>query len=426
MQNVNLELPLAPNQITVVRSRAKFKTVMAGRQWGKTFCSMAAALYSCLRHKNFAFWFVAPTNSVSYSEFRRLAFDPGLKHLIKSVRQQPFLEITFINGSTIQYRSFDRPDNLRGLNANAVWIDEIQNIAEADFWPVVRPLISARNGTLTVSGQFRGHNWYYDQLFVPGQPGPKKRPTYESWRFPSSSGVMFQTRSGRADLADAQATLPRAVWEQEYECIPVANQSAVFRYDDLEAVTRGQPMPAPRPGQQYVIGMDLGRVADYSAIVVVEASTLAVVYAEKRPKGEKHEVQAGRVQSIVRRYGGQLVIDSTGGATGGKAQADEYIKIYRAAVPNLREFFWSKANKQRVIHGLALHIEQRRLSIPAEFGDLLKELAAYEFRYRNGMYEFSAPVGLHDDYVSALAMAVMAIDAKWLPQTGGLPLNAIR
>jgi phage terminase large subunit-like protein len=399
---------------------------MAGRQWGKTFCAMADSLLSCLSHPGFVYWFVGPTNSLSFSEFRRLAFDPGLRHLIRTVRQQPFLEIQFLNGSAIQYRSFDRPDNLRGLNANAVWVDEIQNIAEADFWPVVRPLISARNGKLTVSGQFRGENWYYRQLFQPGQIGPHKRPGYASWRFPASTGLMYQTAAGKADLADAQATLPRAVWEQEYECLPIANQAAVFKPADLKACTRGVSQPVPRPGQIYIAAMDLGRVSDPSAIVVVEVGTCTVVHAEKRPRGEAHALQAQRIASVVRKYGAQLVIDSTGGATGGNAQVDEHVKFYRQSVPNLREFFWTRSNKCRVVHNLALYVEQRRVSVPPEFDVLLHELAAYEYELRAGGYDFHAPKGEHDDYVSALAMAVAAIESRWYPQPGGLPLGAIR
>ena len=46
---------------------------------------------------------------------------------IKKYRGRPYPSIEFKNGSTIQFRSFSRPNNLRGCSLNEIILDEWQD-----------------------------------------------------------------------------------------------------------------------------------------------------------------------------------------------------------------------------------------------------------------------------------------------------------
>jgi hypothetical protein len=240
-----------------------------------------------------------------------------------------------------------------------------------------------------------------------------------------STKKLFDANDIDGILELARSQLPRVVYLQEYECEPVANQNAVFDPLDLDASRRGVALVQAAHGRHYSLGLDLGRIADPTAVVVLEAETNTVVHAERRPLKERHEIQSVHVAQIARRFNAAVICDVTGGATGGHAESDAFVKFYRAQMPQLREFVWSRQNKTRIIHALAFEIEQRRLAIPAAHQALHDELGLYEYEYKNGVYDFHGPSGHTDDLVAALAMANYARIKNWGPQTGGAPLGAL-
>ena len=60
--------------------------------------------------------------------------------------------------------------------------------------------------------------------------------------------------------------------------------------------------------------------------------------------------------------------------------------------------------KHEIITGLALALEQGELKLLND-AVVLGELQAYEMKQRAGLPSYSAPDGLHDDTVIALALA---------------------
>lgn len=417
-----IRLHATPDQIEVITAKERFLTVMAGRRWGKTFTCCNRIVNKSFQQDNNRYWYIAPTYAQARSQYNRIRSNEGLKDLQKHAQLQPYPMIEFTNGSTVGFRSFDRPDNLRGDGLDEVWVDEIQDIDEESFWPVIRPLISDRRGTLGISGQFRGKNWYYEQMYVKGIDGPEKRNGFRSWRFPSSSGLVFQSDEGREELEIVKTQLPKMVYEQEYECVPLANQASVFRYDDIEQITNGDSVKNGEAGKKYVIGLDLGRVVDPSALVVFDCSSKRVVYSELRPLKEPHEIGAQHAAQIQRAFNGAtIVIDSTGGATGGKSNRDRdaYVKYYRQSCGSVREFTWSYASKRRIIENLQLGIEQGAFTIPSSEKTLLDQLRQYEYRLvGGGKLIYQGPGGHDDDLVAAMAMAYEGYVRHWF---GGTP-----
>lgn len=416
---MSIKLFGTPDQIQVIKCPIRFISVFAGRRWGKSTTIDNRIITQTLTKPKFRYWYISPTYAQVLERFRALAFAPGLQRFIRNTKLQPYPEIELVNDSYIGYRTFERPQNLRGSGLNEIAVDEIQDINEQQFWPVLRPLLSDRRGSLLIAGQFRGYNWYYEQFYLPGQD-PRRAGFFKSFRFPSATGLMYQGELGRQELELARQQIPRVIFQQEYECEPVANQNAVFDPNDLKIISRDGQHSGP-----YILGLDLGRVKDPSAIVVLSIPTGTVVHAESIQLGTKHEVQAQIVARIARQFNARVVLDATGGATGGQEKTDAYLQFYRKLIPDIKPFYWQKANKERIIHHLALEIEQHRLSIPPRFTDLHKELMIYEFEYKTGFYDYHAPVGYHDDYVSALAMATWARHNNWGPNMSGAPLGTL-
>jgi hypothetical protein len=70
---------------------------------------------------------------------------------------------------------------------------------------------------------------------------------------------------------------------------------------------------------------------------------------------------------------------------------------------NVEGFKFSASSKQQLMEGLAATIQRREVTFPA--GWLANELEAFEYEYRAGGVRYSAPAGLTDDGVCALALS---------------------
>lgn len=414
-------------EIEFITCTKRFLFLAAGRRWGKTDCFLIRAGVRCLNNIGYKYTYTAPSYALAKDQYERakIHFAP----FIAKAPGQPKPEIFFHTGSRIQFRSMDRPKLLRGNGEDEVFIDESQDIKEADFNNVIRALVSDKRGTIVMAGQFRGRDWRYEKWFEKGQI---ENPEYKSWKYSTEDGIAFQSASGRAELALVREQLPRAVYEQEYMCLPVANQAAVFYPDDLATISHGKPHDNPKPGWSYIAGVDLGWRVDYTAIVMLAVNRntgeIDCAKAWRQPLNSKHEVNAPFIARELERFNCRAVVDVTGGATGGKVPQDEYIKHYREFMPDLQPFTWTQESKMRLIKHLGLTIERFGIAVSIEFKDtLLKELYAYEFTHdhKTKGYRYGAPVGQHDDLVTALALALWGINCSWYRETGGRAVTGI-
>lgn len=427
----------------IIFSRARFNGVFMGRRGGKsmTFCNRA--IYRACKNRMLRYWYIAPTNAQCEEMFEKMTGNDGFMKVVakkSGTRRKPYFRITLKNGSEISFRHFQKPKYLRGSGIDEVWIDEVQDIAEQDFWSVVRALIADRRGNIFVSGQFRGKNWCFKEFFLKGQYPYKVDPDtekpvivngvtvpqtlYKSWKIPTSEGLMYQGSRGREELSLLRDTTPPAIWDQEFECIPTGNIRAVFPDGQIDRILSGYASE-PVPGMRYIMGLDLGRSVDQSAVTVLEINTGRIVHAELFPLRMEHAIQAQKAKQIANKYHALVVMDATGGAAGGHGtNMDEHLRYYRQVIPNLREFIWTFSNKGNILAFMGLEIQNKQLTIPAEFKELIRQLKAYEFKYANGVYRYSAPSGEHDDYVQSLAMALWGRKCGWVSMSGGAPLTA--
>ena len=81
-----------------------------------------------------------------------------------------------------------------------------------------------------VAGQFRGMDWRYRAFYEKGQvPGQNY---HKSWRKSWQDAFIFQSDAGREEVRRAMEDMPKAQFQVEYECLPIANIAAVFLTED--------------------------------------------------------------------------------------------------------------------------------------------------------------------------------------------------
>ena len=162
------------------------------------------------------------------------------------------------------------------------------------------------------------------------------------------------------------------------------------------------PTAGPVVGRRYVMGVDFGRYHDFTAVVVIDASAAPVpaVVALHRYNEVKGGVRGARFGPFARRWRvGGILAEAN-------AMGEPNIDALRAEGLPIQPFVTTARSKQTLIESLASAIESADVRLLAD-DTLLGELEAYTYEMdrSGGHTRYTAPPGLHDDTVIALALA---------------------
>lgn len=174
-------IKLKPPQWSVFTSDARFRILVAGRRFGKTFLSqveLCRAAWSLGR----LVWYIAP----SYKQAKRIAWKP-LKQMTRPYwagrPNETDLRIELITGGTICLRGADNYNSLRGDGLDFLILDEYASIAK-EAWPeVLRPALADKQGKALFIGTPRGHDHLYDLY-----QGAQKQPDWATFQFTTEEG----------------------------------------------------------------------------------------------------------------------------------------------------------------------------------------------------------------------------------------------
>jgi hypothetical protein len=386
-------------QLEVHLSRARRRTLACGVRWGKTLCAAMEGLAAALEPKDRSMgWVVAPTYDLADKVFRELLLIASnrLRHRVVTMKEnERRLVLRNLAGgfSEIRGKSADNPVSLLGEGLDWLIVDEAARLKPA-IWEghLSQRLIDKKGWALLISTP-RGKGWFYE-LF---RRGEKSEPDHASWNCPSWTNPHLD-----AEMIEAErGRLPERVFRQEYGAEFLEGSGAVFRFVREAATGEWQE---PQPKTAYYAGLDLAKVADYTVLVVMNAK--GEVVAGDRFHRLDWSIQTARITAVVERFRVQeLWVDSTG-------VGEPIYESLRAAGCPARAYPFTQASKAALINNLALMLERRGLVLPTAglWPELVEELEAFEYSVtENGNVRTSAPVGLHDDCVAALALAAWGL-----------------
>lgn len=92
------------------------------------------------------------------------------------------------------------------------------------------------------------------------------------------------------------------------------------------------------------------------------------------------------------------LVDSTG-------VGNPIVEQLQSTCPMVEGYPFTSQSKQQLMEGLAWAIQNKATTYPA--GEIVNELESFQYEYRPSGVRYTAPEGLHDDCVCALALAVM-------------------
>jgi len=250
-------MALNPGQQEVSSSEARFRVVIAGRRWGKTFLSIRElAKHTRLPGKR-AFY-VAPT----YRQAKQIVWDQ-LKYKLMDLNwvdkvNESDLTIVLKNGSRISLRGADNPDSLRGVGLDFVVMDEFAMIDQKAWTEVLRATLSDRNGKAMFISTPQGQaNWAYD-LFQRGLDTTEHQ--WEAFTYTTLQGGNVSAE----EIESARRDLDARTFRQEYEA--TWEQYANRIYYAFDRAKNVQSFVEPTPSVLYV-GMDFN--IDPMSMVVI-------------------------------------------------------------------------------------------------------------------------------------------------------------
>jgi hypothetical protein len=401
--------------------------LICGRRWGKSFFALVAALRVMVARPGAEVIFLSPVFAQARSRFRdflKLA-RRNLRHGMIVAASKSELRVELANGSAIVFASAFDADRIRGDGYDVAILDEVGFLAPSVLHEVVRPALADRQGRILAIGTPKGRGQLAHTLFELGQAGDAE---WRSLRFATASNP----RIPMAEIEAARRELPADVFGQEYEATFLESSAGVFR--GVRACVDGE-LAEVAPRRRLAWGWDLAKSADFTVGVGIDPVGRRVV-AFHRWTGVSWAETQDRIIELVTRNPGPTLVDATGlGAVVvdhlKEALGDHRRESFRAPRARVRPVrrtgglhhslriegvILTNERKADLVQALQLAIERRRIKLP-RLPVLIAELETFGYEMLpSGRVSYSAPSGLHDDAVIALALANFACSPELIEE----------
>jgi len=363
---------LHPNQMRMVQEAKRFNVANCGRRFGKSKMAVNLLCEPALEGKPAGYF--TPTYKLLEGTFNECL--STLSPIITKKHDNQFIQLA--TGGMIEFWSLDNPQAGRSRKYRTIIVDEAAFVK--DLWGAwtesIRPTLTDLKGDAWFFSTPKGKNDFY-KLWMRGQSG---EPNWMSWKMTTYDNPYIDP----AEIDDAKRDLPLIAFNQEYLAEFADNAANPFGLQFIQQCT--YPMSNLPP---VCFGIDLAKYHDWTVIIGLDKNG-NVCYFDRFQKDWRQTIQDIKVLPSA-----PICIDSTG--TGDPIAEDV------ARFRDTEMFRFTATSKQQLMEGLASAIQQRKISFPE--GLITDELGNFEYEYTRSGVKYSAPTGLHDDCVCALALA---------------------
>src|SRR3990167_4555136 len=385
---------LRPDQAEIALHPAPIRVVALGRRAGKTV--MAGSLCLAVAQLGGSVAWVVPTyrNARPVWRMAEAVAGPYVKAGAAEVHRAE-RTVTFRPGGWLGIYTADNPVGILGEAFDLVVVEEAARVAEEVWTETLQPTLADHGGHALLISTPRGLNWFHRE-WLRGRAGETG---YASWQQPSTINPNPNIQRA-AELARDRVS--ELTYRQEWLAEFLSGSGAVFRH--VQEAATASPA-APIDGRDYVMGVDLARVTDFTVASVLDTSG-----AESGPV-QAHldrfhrvdwDVQLDRLTALAVRYRPcVVVVDRTGIGDMPYMKLAERLSVASPATV-VRGIRFTAANKMAMVQDLARGFEAGRLTILSdrtpEGAVQHGELLAFEAVERaTGAMSYNAPAGAHDD-----------------------------
>jgi hypothetical protein len=361
-------------------------------------------------------WWVATTSDTANIAFRRTQdrlrgyLDSG-GTLLRVGEAIDFYKnetrsIIRVAGATIWFKSADEPDNLYGEDVYGAVGDEVSRW-KLDAWVALYSTLTATKGRAKLIGNVKGRrNWAYLQARK-AEAGEAGWGYHKLTAWDAIDGGILD----RTTIEEARRDMTPERFRELYEAEAAEDGGNPFGLDAI----RKCKVDAPSTDAVAVFGVDLAKSSDWTWVIGLDREGRQVVSERWQAPWDE---TTRKLTTLIGRT--PALVDSTG-------VGDPIVEQLQKACPSVEGFKFTSPSKQQLMEGLASAIQQGTIS----FSDpqLENELEAFEYEYTRTGVRYSAPDGLHDDGVCALALATKQLQVirTRLPEQlpSGFTFNAL-
>lgn len=360
----------------------KYYVLDIGRQFGKTMLAMNQLYYWLFNDSGCKCAWVSPI----YKQSKKV-YDEMVEAVITQVDiKKNAAELTIAYGkSTLQFFSAERYDNIRGFTFDYLIVDEFAFIDQEAWTEVLRATVLVKGKKVLLISTPKGKNHFYTVFNL-----QHSNPQYKSFHMTSYDNPYIDP----IEIDDAKATLPDHIFRQEYLAEFIDDAGSVFRNIN-DAIK-----PATTSSKLY-FGLDLGRADDYTVLTVINELNQEVLC--KRWRHMDWSTIINEVVTILNEKKPKGQIESNGAQD---AIFEMIQKKITYGKNNVQPFVTTSKSKQTIIEDLIVCFEEKSIGILGEdFQKQELEVFTYEYNLKTRSIKYSAPTGLHDDYVMSRAIA---------------------
>lgn len=377
-------------QRRILEQASRRNVIPCGRRFGKTTLGTYRAIRPALDGYPVG-WF-APSYRMLTEVWNELRFRlaPAASRTNSTERR-----IELYTGGLIEMWTADDPDAGRSRKYKHVIVDEAGLIRHLEtLWnDAIAPTLIDLEGSADFYGTPKGRNYFW-QLWQLSQSGD---PRWFGITMPSSANPHLPPGEIPQSVEDALSrNIPERTYRQEYRAEFLEDGGGVIRH--VRRAVADCLQDGPKPGSQYVMGVDWGKHEDFTVIFVIDSRD-GSVSAYDRFNQIDYQYQLGRLRALADRFRPHQILaerNSMGEPLIEQLQRDGY---------PVQGFTTTNATKANIIEGLALAFERQEITIPDD-QILIAELEAFESeRLPSGQVRYQAPPGMHDDTVMSLALA---------------------
>ena len=357
----------------------KYFALNIGRQFGKTLLGINQLLWWAINDKGCKIAWITPVYKQGKKVFADLERAVAKSNMF-TFNKSDLMVSGF--GSTIEFFSGERPDNIRGNTFDYMVVDEMA-FTRAELWDeVLSATVMIKGKKVIFISTPKGKNHFHKICM---QQNYDER--YAYFHFSSYDNPMIDPR----ELDERKRSLPDHVFRQEYMAEFIDNASGLFK----NVAKCVKPIS---PGSKAFGGLDIGRADDYTVLTILDEDGQQI-YVNRWRHDEWNKI-IDKVADVINRYRATTLIEVNN-------QGDIFHEMLRDKCRNMIvPFTTTSKSKQVIIEDLAIAFEQSDIALQDERW-LVDELENFTYIYNvnTRAVQYSAPIGLHGDGVISLALA---------------------
>jgi phage terminase large subunit len=204
-----MKITLTKPQHKVSSSKKRFRVLVSGRRFGKTYlCITEMMKYAAKVKQNI--WYVAPTfkmaREIVWSQLKEMLYS---FNWIDNINESNLTITIKKTGSKISLKGCENYDGLRGTGLNFLILDEFADIDEKAWTEVLRASVADTEGDVLMCGSPKGYgNWAY-RMYMKGQEDSE----WDSFQFTTLQGGMVS----KEEIEQAKQDIDIRTFRQEFE-----------------------------------------------------------------------------------------------------------------------------------------------------------------------------------------------------------------